>query len=135
MDLSVRSMTTQVEKRDWLASDFGTAEPRGITLNIALFTAGTHYPNGFIPSGVFVAKVTATGLYGPYDDAAVDGRAVCAGPLFSNERAVNPLNGVALAKVGAALMEMGLIVESKLPTGHGLDAAAKVDLVNWFKFL
>jgi hypothetical protein len=67
-DISVLTTPYQVEKRDWLLSQHGTdpgATP-SITLDVSAFTANVHYPNGHIPSGTNLAKITANGLYGPY---------------------------------------------------------------------
>lgn len=44
--------------------------PRSIVLDRSLFDLTTDYPNGYIPSGVELGKVTATGLYGPYTGSA-----------------------------------------------------------------
>lgn len=67
-DISVSSVSYQVEKRSWLLSPHGTdpGTTPSITLDVSAFTAGTHYPNGYIPSGTNLAKITASGLYGPY---------------------------------------------------------------------
>lgn len=50
----------------WLLSARGTEHPKSATLDYSAFTAGTHFPNGYIPSGLAVAKITATGLYAPW---------------------------------------------------------------------
>jgi hypothetical protein len=71
-DISLQSTTYQVGNRQWLL-----AEPDvklNVTLDPSKFTAGTHFPNGYLPSGTVVGIKTATGLAGPYDDAASDGR-------------------------------------------------------------
>ncbi|GAA3877882.1 hypothetical protein GCM10022243_48230 [Saccharothrix violaceirubra] len=67
-DISVRWNDYQVEKRDWLAGEHGTGpgDNPSVVLDVSLFTQNIHYPNGYIPSGTPLAKVTATGLYGPY---------------------------------------------------------------------
>lgn len=66
MDISVRSEGPWLaEDRSWLASDHGTTATRTITLDVSAFTEGTHYPNGFIPSGTVLAEL-ASGLFGPY---------------------------------------------------------------------
>jgi hypothetical protein len=67
-DISVSSVAYQVEKRSWLLSQHGTdpGTTPSITLDVSAFTAGVHYPNGYIPSGTNLAKITASGLYGPY---------------------------------------------------------------------
>lgn len=67
-DISVLTTPYQVEKRSWLLSPHGT-EPGAnppITLDVSAFTPAVHYPNGYIPSGTNLAKITASGLYGPY---------------------------------------------------------------------
>jgi hypothetical protein len=132
-DISVSTTVSQVEDRQWLASPHGTGpgENPSVTLSVAAFTEADHYPNGYVPSGTVVAKITASGLYGPYDPAAVDGTEVAAGILYSSLQVKDK------AKVGGAIVVHGYVTESKLPlsgvTGE-LDAAAKVDL-SLIKFL
>jgi len=67
-DISVATVNYQVDQRAWLLSPHGTdpGTTPSITLDVSAFTADTHYPNGYIPSGTPLAKITATGLYGPY---------------------------------------------------------------------
>jgi hypothetical protein len=66
MDLTVRSEGPWLpEDRSWLGSAHGTTATRTITLDITAFTSGTHYPNGYIPSGLVLAQL-ASGLWGPY---------------------------------------------------------------------
>lgn len=66
MDLSLRTTAYQVEDRSWLGSAHGTSATETITLDVSAFTANTHYPSGYIPSGMVLAKITSSGLYGPY---------------------------------------------------------------------
>lgn len=58
----------QAPKRDWLLGLHGTEGGMNptATLDVSAFTAGTHYPNGYIPSGTVVSRV-ASGLWGPFD--------------------------------------------------------------------
>ncbi|MGW1059346.1 hypothetical protein [Micromonospora rubida] len=67
-DISVATVNYQVDKRAWLLSPHGTdpGTTPSITLDISAFTPAVHYPNGYIPSGTPLGKITATGLYGPY---------------------------------------------------------------------
>lgn len=67
-DISVTTTSWQVEKRDWLLSPHGTGPGTNpsIVLDVSAFTANIYYPNGYIPSGTALAKITASGLYGPY---------------------------------------------------------------------
>lgn len=122
MDISVRSTTYGVEDRSWLGSAHGTEATRTVTLDVSAFTAGTHYPDGYIPSGVVLGRITASGLYGPYDNAAADGRQTAAGFLF-NSTAVN-----GTADLGAPLLEHGMVIQDKLPSNSGYDAAAGTDM-------
>ncbi|MEV4767792.1 hypothetical protein [Micromonospora humida] len=67
-DISVATVNYQVDKRAWLLSPHGTdpGTTPSITLDVSAFTPSVHYPNGYIPSGTPLGKITATGLYGPY---------------------------------------------------------------------
>lgn len=120
--ISVKRTDHQVENRSWLASEHGTDHKPSVTLDVSKFVQATHYPKGYIASGTVVGKVTATGLYGPYDKDATDGREVAAGHLF------NSVSVVGDTKVGNAILVHGFVTEAKLPTNHGLDAGAKTAL-------
>lgn len=124
-DIGVFSQPFTAEDRSWLLSEPEDAYCPGLSLDIAKFTQATHYPNGFIPSGTALGLVTATGLYGPYDDTAVDGRQAATGILFGSIRAINPL-GYALAKVGAAQVVYSAVISvSRLPFNAGNAAAGR----------
>ena len=131
-DISVHSSTYQVEDRSWLASQHGVDVTPGVTLDISKFTKATHFPNGYIPSGTVLGKITASGLYGPYTSGASDGTQTAAGLLFSSVRAVDG-NGNNIAKVGGARFVHGLVTSAKLPTNSGIDATAKTALnqITW----
>jgi hypothetical protein len=122
VDISVRSETWGVEDRSWLGSAHGTEATRTITLDVSAFTEATHYPDGYIPSGTVVGRITATGLYGPYDDALATGQQVAAGFLF------NSISIKGTADVGAPLLEHGMVIEDRLPAESGYDAAAGTDM-------
>lgn len=128
-DISVGRTSYQVEKLSWLL-DRGGFEQESITLDLAAFTAGTHYPNGYVPSGTLIGKITATGLYGPADAAATDGRQAPAGFLATSTPA--PKSG---ARVGAALLFSGVVKESKLPAPATVTTAVKTALAAWFRFV
>lgn len=126
--LNVTRFALQSENRSWLRGPHGT-EPganASITLDIPAF-AGLH-PNGFVPSGIVVGKITATKKYGPYDPAATDGTETAAGFLFGSL----PIQDGATV-VGGALVNHAYVNADKLPikTGKGaLDADARADLTN-----
>lgn len=134
-DISVLTTEHQVEKRSWY---LGTKDTPGFTisarLDISTFTQGTHYPNGFIPSGVPVGKITAQSsgqnvVVGPYDNAAVDGREVCLGLLFGYVKVPNLLD-LTVDAGGAILVAFAPVSLSKLPIA--LDAAGQADLTRLY---
>jgi hypothetical protein len=127
--LNVTRQTLQAENRSWLRGPHGTepgANPNA-TLLVSLFTPGTHYPNGFIPSGIVLGKVTATGQYGPYDNTATDGRQTAAGFLFGSQT----IDGATV--VASGLVIHGFVNPAKLPLQSGtgsLDAPARAELTH-----
>lgn len=126
MNLGLRTETfTPPEDQRWLGSAHGTTECDSITLDGDTFL--TTFPTGIVPSGVVLGKVTSTGLYVQYDDASVLGPEVARGHLFTTVDLGGTTAGT-VDKVAAALYWHGEVVEAKLPTGHGLNAAAKADL-------
>lgn len=129
-DISVQKTAYQVENRSWLLGPHGTEDTPSVTLDISKFTAGTHFPNGYIPSGTVLGKVTATGRFGPYTTGGSDGTETAVGILFSNVRVTND-NGVNKTTVGGAILVHGFIKESRLPFQSGagsLDTAGEADL-------
>lgn len=122
-NIALERTSYQVEKRGWLWGEHGT-EPGcnpTITLDFAAggLTAGTHYPNGYVPSGIVLGKITATGKYGAYDSAATDGRQNPVGLLFSAVKA--PQNTA--TPVGAALFVHGFVDATRLPFQSGIGGA------------
>lgn len=115
----------------WLGSKHGTDSTRTIKLNLATFTGATHFPNGWVLDGITLGKITATGLYGPYESDAVDGRQNVVGFLYATVKAHS-----ASATPLAALLHHGTVVVAKAPLGTAtsattpgtLDAAAQTAL-------
>jgi hypothetical protein len=55
----------------WLGSARGTSQAQSVALVMASFTAATHYPGGYFPSGLPLSKYTSgpnAGNYGPQTD-------------------------------------------------------------------
>lgn len=128
-DISLQTTNFQVGNKQWLLQ-----EPKvklNVTLDISKFTQATHFPNGYIPSGCAIAKVTATGLYGPYDNTKSDGTEVLYGHTYGDVRAVRQ-NGSVATKVGTgAVVNDAIISVGKLPFQAGagsVDAAGKADV-------
>ena len=120
------AFTTFLANFSWLASRHGVESTDTITLNTTMFTAN-FAARGYVPSGVALGLITAVGAtqgtYGPYDNAATDGRQVMAGHLMTTKS----LTGGA-ARIGAALLSHGKVRLSKLPLNHGVDAAGQADV-------
>jgi hypothetical protein len=119
MDLQPTTTTFAVDNPGWLGSKHGTDCTRSIVLDMAGFDAEDHYPDGYVKSGISVAKKTDNGRYVPYVEGEANGVGDFAGHLYGLTKAK------ATGKVGAALLWHGVVVEANLPANHGLDAAAK----------
>lgn len=66
-DLVVRQDNYGAEDHSWVGSEHGFDNGgRPGELDLSLFVEGTHFPDGFIPSGTPLGLVTATQQYGPY---------------------------------------------------------------------
>ena len=127
MNLNPTTETFYQDDQTWLGSAHGTSSARTVTLDISAFTEGTHYPNGYIPSGTPVGEITASGLFGPYNDAAVDGTETLVGFVLTPTAA----NGT--DDIQVALFEHGRVVEANLPIA--IDAAGKADLAGQVVFV
>lgn len=128
-DISLQTTDYQVGNKQWLLQ-----EPKvkpNVTLDISKFTQGTHFPNGYIPSGCAIGQVTATKLFGPYDNTKSDGTEVLYGHTYADVRAVRQ-NGTVASKVGTgAVVNDTIISVSKLPFQSGagaVDANGKADV-------
>ena len=132
-DISVETTSYQVEKRGWLWGEHGTEPGCNPTITLDFtnggFVAGTHYPNGYLPSGLVLGKITATGKYGVYDSAATDGRQNAAALLFSSVK----VPAVLSTPVGAAGFVHGFVDPARLPIPAQVTAAVKtaLNLIYW----
>lgn len=122
MNLSLRSVTVPVVDVEFLASAKNQVT-KGVTLDASTFTADGN-GNKIVKAGTVLGKITASGLYGPYADAAVDGRTLAELILLNT---INVRDGNA----AVAALSQGVVLEARLT---GLDANAKTDLTNRFEF-
>ena len=122
------SAVPSIDDPSWLHSEVGVDANLTGTLDVATFTEATHFPNGFVPSGTPVGKVTATGLYGPYDDGATDGTDTLLGFVYAPAYVET-----ATDTIGFALYHYGVVVEANLPIA--VDAAGKADVAAFMKFV
>lgn len=120
MDLSLTTETFQQDNQTWLGSERGTSSARSVTLDLSTFTAGTHYPNGYLPSGVALAKITASGEFGLYNSAGEDGSEDFVGFLLTPVKVRS-----SSATVAGAVIDHGRVVEANLP--FAVNAAAKTN--------
>ena len=127
----------KVSDKSWIRMRMGLDSMLPITLDISSFDA-EHIALGYLPSGIALAKITASGLYGPYQDAALDGRQTLAGHLFEETKVA----ALTDPDCGAALFWTGVVRESRLPqfTGTGnnkgeVDANGKTDVGSWIKYV
>ncbi len=97
----------------WLRSDHGIWNGRTESLDIGAFTAGTHYPNGYIPSGTPVALVG--GQLVPYDstEATVAGAGVLAGHVFTDQPGVP----ASTEDLNVPLLDHGRVNPARVPQG------------------
>lgn len=113
ISLDVTSESWATDDKSWLKHQYGFDTARPCTLDLTLFNATDHLVNGAIPSGICIAKVTASGLYGPYDPDGVDGREVGVGVLLNGARMTRD-DGAALTVQGSAFLWQAIIDETKL---------------------
>lgn len=128
-DIAVTSSAYQVDDRQWLLTELvghqQSVATTFVTLDFTKFTANTHYPNGYIPSGTVVGRVTSGGRGGAYDDGASDGRETAVGFLYN----AITVPADTSTKVAAAVVDCFAVIDaSKLPASSGLDAAGRADL-------
>lgn len=97
--------------QSWLDSAHAIRNARTEVVNVSAFTAATHYPNGFIPSGTPVAKVA--GALVPYDslEATVTGAGILHGHLFTDQPVVGTGN------FPAPVIDHGRVKTAKVPQG------------------
>lgn len=129
MDLGLKTETFGGDSQTWLDSAHGQDAATNVTIVPGAtggFTAGTHYPTGHLPSGTKLGKITASGKYGLYDDAATDGRQTLVGFLLTAQKIGN-------GDVVAPLLRHGRVNEGALP--FTIDAAGKADVAGRIDFV
>lgn len=104
--------------QSWLGSSHGLRNARTETLDISTFTAATHYPNGYIPSGLPVAKVG--GVLVPYD--ATEGTTTGAGILAGFVLTDQPVVGT--GDFAVPVLDHGRVKTGNLPITFAVPAAA-----------
>ena len=135
MDLSQKTETFGSDDQSWLGSEHGTQATETVVLDTSTFTEATHYPDGYLKSGIPLALITATtgggevGKYGPYDGAATDGRETLVGFLFAAVKAP----AVTTIDPAGAMLTHGKVRTSRLPVA--VDAAGQADVAGSIRFV
>lgn len=134
MPIGVFTTNQNAPKEDqrWLVGDFGQ-QARAVTLDLTTFQGAKQndylasIPNdtdtfGWIQAGIPLAKITASGLYGPYDPDAADGRnGKVEGFLRSQIQVQFGANGWIGTNENIGMMYTGVIDPQYLPVS--IDAA------------
>ncbi|MFF1382777.1 head decoration protein [Arthrobacter sp. NPDC058288] len=102
----------------WLGSAHAIENAQTAMLDISAFTAGTHYPDGYIRSGTPVAKVA--GALVPYDatEGTVTGAGILAGFVLTDQKVVGT------ADFAVPLFDHGRVKTANLPIAFTKPAAA-----------
>lgn len=119
--------------QSWLGSTHALYNARSVAPDPALFPAADYAANGgVVPSGTRLGEVTATGLVGPYDSAATDGRNVLAGFLVTDQRA--PASSTD-KQGGWPLLDHGRINVDRLPGQPSLASMRSANSTGKFVFI
>lgn len=119
LNLGIRTQAfTLPEDQSWLKSKHGTQEMYPGTLDQSLFL-NAQFPNGLVPSGTILAKITAGGLYAPYLEGQATGQEVPIGVLFTTVDLTGGQLGQANANVPASILWHGALIAAKLPKQSG----------------
>ena len=106
MDLNPIMGTIGRDDPSWLGSARGTSQAQSIALVMGLFIAATHYPNGYLPSGLPLILLTSgpnAGRYGPFG-AAGQSRTVADGATTAASTTLTSATATFVAgDVGAAI--------------------------------
>ncbi|QSE94190.1 potassium transporter [Rhodococcus pseudokoreensis] len=123
MDLQIKTETFGQDDQSWLASAHGTDTARNINISVATFTAGTHYPDGWLKSGLPLKKV-AGGRYGLWSNGDTD-------PIEGHLFTATKVPAGATVVVGALLWH-GAALVAKLPTSVNAAGQATARDIRYF---
>ena len=116
MDLTIKRESFGQDDQSWLGSAHGTNAAQTVTLDASSFVKATHYPEGWLKSGLPLAK---SGEKHVLWTVGAD----LAGFLFTTVRVPEDV----ASPVGAAILEHGRVKAAKLPVpvdAAGQDTAA-----------
>jgi len=115
----------------WLGSARGTSQAQSVALIMSAFTAATHYPGGYLPSGLPLGQFSSgpnTGNYGPLTASSsrtvVDGATTAASATITSATAAFTAADVGTAITGGSIPAGTTIVSVTNATTVVLSAAA-----------
>lgn len=129
MDLTQTREMFGVDDQSWLGSEHGTQATESVTLDVSAFDQATHYPDGFLPSGLPLGRISASGLMGPYNDGAADGTQTLEGFLWGALKVSTSGD----RDVSGAMLTHGKVRTSRLPVS--VDAAGQADVAGSIRFV
>lgn len=112
MDITIKRESFGQDDQSWLGSAHGTNAAQTITLDASTFTKATHYPDGWLKSGLPLAKSGEKYVLWTTE-------AVLAGFLFTTVRVPEDT----ATPIGGAILEHGRVKTAKLPVS--VDAAGQ----------
>lgn len=120
---------------EWLGSGHALRNARTEILDISTFTAATHYPDGYIPSGTPVAKVG--GVLVPYDatEGTVTNAGVLAGFVLTDQPLYVEPGATATEDINVPLFDHGRVKVGKLPVTFVAPAAAAKNAAHTIVFI
>lgn len=108
---NIRSESIQVENLKWLGSHHGIYEcPSGV-VDVSTFTKNTHYPDGFLKSGLPLGRRASDDNWVLYNSAGSGGAEVLAGFLRTSQH----VTGATGEKVNAPILQHGMVNVDWLP--------------------
>ena len=107
----LKTETIGAGDQSWLDGAHGIRNARTDVLDISTFTPATHYPNGYIPSGTPLAKVS--NMVVPYTSA--EGTTTGAGVFWGHLLTDQPVVGT--TDFAVPVFQHGRVKVAKVPTG------------------
>lgn len=105
----LKTETLGAGDQSWMASTEGKCEAPTGTLDLSAFTANTHYPDGYIMSGIPLGLIASSKLYAPFDTSETNGQEVHVGFLLTDQKVVGT------ADIPAPILVHGQVYTDKLP--------------------
>lgn len=116
------------DSKKWIANRKGFDTCRSITLDLSTFTGATHYPDGFLRSGITLARRSTDGLYVLYVNAGANETGVPRGHLLN---AVRVRAGNTTGKAAGTLFWEGIVKVSNLPANSALHATDRPTTIRY----